>query len=421
MIHTEQPDLSGDDHEGSEESARLKHRRDHDVSPERLSSERRRILYVSNIVTMSGAEHILVEHLRHTSEAVHVLAPDGPLIRKLHEHDIPLTRSRFLSELDRGGHRLWPVMGLARWLAATVEITRVGRHWRPHVLVANNFAAGIYVAAAARLLKRPWIWFIYDVFAEKTLELKILRRLAPLASAVVPASYAVRDHLESAGVTRSRLEVIYSGVDTAVRFRPQPGSDSQLRRALDIGEDVPLVAFIGHLSPHKGPQLLVEVAPELYNRFGAHTLLIGTVPPKKKGFEKTLRDRVRALGAGGYVHLTGQLDPAVVLNDIAVVVVPSLFPDPLPTVVLEAMSMARIVVAAEVGGVPEMISHGLNGYLFPEGDVTRLRSVLVSVLAEPDPAIGRNARFRVQKDFDLAQKLVFFRRLVDEVLDTGRR
>lgn len=366
---------------------------------------------------MSGAEYILVEHLRNTDAPAEVLAPAGELLTTLEENGITARRSRFLGELRRDERRLWPLTGLVRASGATLEIVRLARDWRPDVLVANNFAAGLCVIVAATLLRRPWIWFIYDLFPPDSLELKILRRFANSASALVAASDAVRRHLESSGIPPGLIHVVYNGVDTERRFVPEIQPRGRLRLALDVSSDTPLVAFIGHLAPHKGPQLLVQVAPELFERHHVHVALVGTFPPQQESFKQSLYQRVTELEAESYVHFTGHLDPATVLNDVDIVVVPSLFPDPLPTVVLEAMAMRKVVVAADVGGIPEMITHGVDGYLFAEGDADGLLDLLLAVLDRPPLEVGDAARERVRDGFNLSTKISSFNSLIEKVVD----
>lgn len=376
-----------------------------------------RILFVSNIVTMSGAEHILLEHLQHSDTTAHVLVPKGQFLSALQNAGIPATRSRSLGELRRDRHRLWALNGALRLLAASIEIRRIAAVWKPDLLVANNFAAGIYLAAAAKWTKRPWMWFIYDIFPRESIESKALRRLAGAADVIVAASDAVRRNLQEHRVPSQLIHVLYNGVDTNGRFKSERSSDPGWRRRLGIATDEPLVAFVGLIAPHKGPQLLLEVAPTLIERHNVHFVLAGEAPPQHEDFKRDLLRSVRDLGAESSVHFVGWQDPAEIFREADVVVVPSLFPDPLPTVVLEAMSMETIVIAADVGGVSEMITDGVTGYLFPEGEAGALRDRLLSILDKWPQGMGEAARSRVRQSFSLENKILQFNEIVDRLIN----
>lgn len=333
----------------------------------------------------------------------------------LQQAGIPATRGRWLGELRRDRNPFWPITGVARLVGATYEVFAAARRSRAEILVANNFTAGVYVFLAARLLDRPWIWFIYDIFPPASLEMRVLRRLANGAAAIVAASVAVRRNLETSGVASDLIHVIYNGVDTEGRFKPRPQSTNTLKHELGIAPDSPVVAFIGQLSPHKGPHLLLDLAPTLFEEQGAHVVFVGGSPPQQHAFSEKLR-QIADSSPARYIHFIGPHDPATILSDVDVVVVPSLFPDPLPTVVLEAMSMKKIVVAANVGGVPEIITPGINGYLFDQADRAALAELLLSLLRQPPRYIADAARLRVQEAFSLATKIREFDHLVEKIL-----
>jgi glycosyltransferase involved in cell wall biosynthesis len=86
------------------------------------------------------------------------------------------------------------------------------------------------------------------------------------------------------------------------------------------------------------------------------------------------------------------------MRTASVVVVPSTFRDPCPTVVLEAMAVGRPVVAAASGGIIDMVEDGVTGLLVPPGDPVALARALSTVLEDPEraTAMGRAGNTRVQ-------------------------
>jgi glycosyltransferase involved in cell wall biosynthesis len=88
---------------------------------------------------------------------------------------------------------------------------------------------------------------------------------------------------------------------------------------------------------------------------------------------------------------TGQLpheEVVALFRSARAVVVPSVWSDPCPTVVLEAMAAGRPVVGAASGGIVDMVVDGRTGLLVPPGDVAALAGAIGSLLAEPDTALA---------------------------------
>ena len=102
------------------------------------------------------------------------------------------------------------------------------------------------------------------------------------------------------------------------------------------------------------------------------------------------------------VQWLGALPHDEVLNlfrSARAVVVPSVWSDPCPTVVLEAMAAGRPVVAAASGGIVDMVVDGVTGLLVPPGTCRRWRRPLASVLSDPrrPPAFGAAGRDRARE------------------------
>jgi glycosyltransferase involved in cell wall biosynthesis len=85
-----------------------------------------------------------------------------------------------------------------------------------------------------------------------------------------------------------------------------------------------------------------------------------------------------------------------------VVVVPSIWAEPLSRVLLEAMSFGRPVVATTVGGTPEAVEHGVTGLLVPSRDAEALAKAVIDLLLDPDrrARMGTAARRRASEVFD---------------------
>jgi glycosyltransferase involved in cell wall biosynthesis len=193
---------------------------------------------------------------------------------------------------------------------------------------------------------------------------------------VVAVSDSVRRRLEATGVPSSRITVIRNAVEIGT---DEPPRDNGLWRGhLGIPPEMPVLSVIGRLSPEKGQDVFLEacrLAAQKDCRFVG--VLVG-----EGLWEHELRAKTKALGLESRVRFAGHCqDGAQVYAGSDVIVIPSRS-EGLPNVLLEAMASAKPVVATHVGGIPEVLTDGVNGRLVPPEDPVRLADIMASLLAD---------------------------------------
>jgi glycosyltransferase involved in cell wall biosynthesis len=167
-------------------------------------------------------------------------------------------------------------------------------------------------------------------------------------------------------------------VNTGIPF-PRLAVDREgSRQRLRIAEDALAVGVFGRLVKEKGQDVLFRAARDS-GEFEVHCFGSG---PMQRAWEKEF--------AGPHVRFHGHVTRVVdAMIGMDVVCVPSVWPEALGLVVLEAMSLGLPVVASKVGGIPEAVANGVNGILVQAGD--------------PDAITQAVARFRT--DGELATRL----------------
>ncbi len=103
------------------------------------------------------------------------------------------------------------------------------------------------------------------------------------------------------------------------------------------------------------------------------------------------------------VQIIGELNQDEIkayINKATVVIIPSMA-EGLPNVAVESLSSGRPVVASNVGGVPEIIEHNKNGFLFEAGNKTELAKLIIYCVNNPHilPQLGINGRRKVEENF----------------------
>ncbi len=173
------------------------------------------------------------------------------------------------------------------------------------------------------------------------------------------------DHGDDSG----RVRRIGSAIDTSlyVPFRGEDPAD---------GKGPLVVGYSGRISEEKGPDLFVDLAAALRDR-EARFVMTGAGP-----MDASTRRRAGRLKLGATLEFRGLVpDIAEHLRHLDVLVLPSR-QDGRPVVVLEALASGVPVVAARLGGIPEMVHDGVNGFLCPPGDVAAMAACIDRLIAD---------------------------------------
>lgn len=345
-----------------------------------------RILYVIDGFGVGGAEMLLLDLLdeaRRRGAATHVayFSP-GPLA------DEVARRAGGVTRLSR--HRLRDPRAL--WRAI-----RLMRAFRPdvvHTHLTKSDLVGQLAARIAGVRSRIITFHNTDAWRRRRLPTLIYRLLTAGATRRIAVSSEVARHIAQTGTAPlHRIEVIANGVDTD-RFDPArqaafPGM-AQPAQALRI-------AIIGRLTAQKDHEnFLAAAAPLAQARPQVHLYVVGD--GELRG---ALEDRARALRLlPDRLTFTGILrDMPSVLAASDVVVLSSAW-EGLPIILLEAMAMARAIVATAVGEIPALLGSGA-GIVVPPADPSALSAAMQKLVDDPDlrARLGKAARDRAVQGY----------------------
>lgn len=200
---------------------------------------------------------------------------------------------------------------------------------------------------------------------------------------------------------REDVVCLRNAVDHDV-FRPMP-PDPELRRKLGIREDEVVLGFAGELREKKGQQYLLQALRSVRERRPACLLVIGEVRPSESA------KVMQWIGPGtleeNRVLVTGQLATPDEVNRhfqlCDVYLQPSLW-DGMPNALLEAMAAGCGSIASDAGGIPEIVTPGIDGIIVPRWQLHRLGDAVMEWLDSGDGSrnrIRRAARDRVVSEF----------------------
>lgn len=166
----------------------------------------------------------------------------------------------------------------------------------------------------------------------------------------------------------NKVEIVHCGLDRAFY------ADAPVQ-----AQAAPRLVCVGRLCEQKGQLLLVEAAAQLHRKGCAFELVLAGDGEMRAQIE----EQVRRHGLHDKVRITGWISGRQVREELLAaraMVLPS-FAEGLPVVIMEAMALRRPVLTTYVAGIPELVLHGENGWLFPAGDVARLAEAMQTCLA----------------------------------------
>jgi len=253
----------------------------------------------------------------------------------------------------------------------------------------------------------------FSIFRHSFLKLSGLKyRL--LADYYIAISHKIKDVLLHDGIADQRIFVVHSGIDPQ-RFKQASGD--HLLTEFDIGENQQVVINVAHLAGHKGQKYLVRAIPQVLAKLPDTRFFIvgqGELLDELKG-------TASGLGLKRELVFTGFRNDVADFYRIADLFVMSSVQEGLGTAVLDALALAKPVVATDTGGLPEIIQDGKTGRLVAPADPAALAEGIVEMLTrtEAAKAMAEAGRALVQNFFSTDAMVENNIKVYEKVLANG--
>lgn len=232
--------------------------------------------------------------------------------------------------------------------------------------------------------------------------------------AIVAISQDARDEMVKWNhIPSDKLRVIYNGIDIA-KYSANNNGFLEMKRALQLDSAAYIIGTVARLSPEKDQYTLIEAFAEITKKIdGVHLAIVGDGPLRNE-----LEVLSRRLGISNQVHFLGfRKDVADILKLFDVFVLSSLM-EGVSLTLLEAMAVAKPVVATDVGGNPEVIVDGVTGFLVPSKDPKKLTNAIIALHNNREFAhkMGEAGRKRVEGRFSSDRMIKEYENLYEECL-----
>ncbi len=320
-------------------------------------------------------------------------------------------------ELQEHGVRVITMDGKGTWdVRVLYRLFRVISTERPDVIHAFLFRANLAARVAGRLLGTRILISSYRNLGDLARwHHQVVDRLtARWVHAITCCSEAVRQvALSRVRGNERKFITIPNGVDIG-RFNHERVA---ARTELGLRHDMPVIGTICRLEePRKGLSVLLEAMAKMVASSASRPcqlLIVG-----EGSALKALEDLSARLGLSQWVIFAGmRRDVARVLPLLEVFVCPSIS-EGFGIAIVEAMAAGRPVVATAVGGIPEIVVHGVTGLLVPMGDPSALAVAIQDLLNDSAKAraFGSQGQVRVRERFSIETVVKRHEELYEELV-----
>lgn len=354
-----------------------------------------KILFYNHTGQVSGAERVMLMILsgldRNRFQTFVVCPKDGDLTKLAEDvgvqvSNVELLEARFTWRPDL------LIKYLKSFFGVIAKLRKVLLDHDPDLIHANTIRAGIVATTATLGTGIRVVWHLHDMLPHHPLS-TLIRWYATLSTrtSLLAVSQAVAIRFQGSFLRLlnacQKVQVIHNGIDLR-RFNGSSALGHNFRNEFELGEEQFVVGIVGQITPRKGQLGLIRAFAAAQSQIQSAVLLIVGAPLFNNDHEYLLELKRTAakLGIADRVIFVGsRQDIPSVMEALDLLVLNSTI-EPLGLVILEAMACRTAVLATDVDGVPEIISHEVSGWLVPSKKEDRLAEAIV--------ALGRDLELR---------------------------
>jgi glycosyltransferase involved in cell wall biosynthesis len=186
-------------------------------------------------------------------------------------------------------------------------------------------------------------------------------------------------------------------------------SRGELQNKYDLPQGALVIGIVGRLEPPKGQDVLLQAFTKIYSdHSNVYLMITGEAPPERLGYDLQLKTLAGKLNIADRVRFTGFVNDTASIYGLLDIAVMASKEETFGLVLLEAMTAGVPLIATQAGGVPEIITDGVNGLLVPPGDVQLLADALERLIQDEllRQELSKQGRKIVAEKFSLERHLV---------------
>jgi glycosyltransferase involved in cell wall biosynthesis len=231
------------------------------------------------------------------------------------------------------------------------------------------------------------------------------------SSVIAIADFTRRYLIDTYKIPEEKVILLYQGTDVE-RFQHDKIAKKETKKRYPLPKNAaPILGSIGSIEPRKGHLVLFEALKELVSSAlpNTHLMLVGDGPD-----EDLLKHKRKEMGLEKHISFFPFThEPNYIFERIDITVLPSLYKEGLPNVLLESMAMEVPVVSSNLGGVPELVFDGETGYMVKPSNKEDLAAAIKKLWIDQEnyKKMKWNARNLITENFN---KSTQFDRFIDQ-------
>lgn len=366
----------------------------------------KKILFLSYTNVFSGAESVLCDYLKENNiNENYIYTTDANYIIKEYEKYLEKNKIYISEKMNIVSIRKHPFVAIKNLLYNLYKINIIVRKNNIDILYGNNTLDIALLVLYKKYLNRniKVVSHIHDIIDKKDYKKFFIEKYNKYVDKFIVPSIATKESLKLCNINDEKIEVVYNGIEL---HKDKKRQYNFIREKFNINKDKKIICIIGQFCKRKRQDLFIDIVDCLNKKYNNKYvgIIIGQITDKDFYEEMKLKIQDPILFINDmkreeiFKYIYPNIDALILLSDR----------DPLPTVILEAMSMKTIVIARNVDGVKEIILDQINGFMIDYNFKIEILSTLIEQvmnLNEKDKIkIKNNARKTIQEKFTLEIK-----------------
>ena len=349
-----------------------------------------RVLYVSPVSDFKGGAEVVLRHMLANPHIEPVLAvpEEGAVSNAARAQGLTVCCYHPTAMLHvHRPPRLWPMLAaLADAVRCALRLKRIAQAHQCVLIHSNGLKAHVLCAILGLVTGMRTVVHLHDIPYRRS-ERLIWRLIAGCVSRVVIVSRPCFPR----ALLPPHVTVVHNGIHVSGEPQPTPAAGAQLR-----------LGFVGRFHPNKGMDVLLDWFASIRAHGVDATLIIrGRPDPDLPEYWSDIQNRIVEAELHPYVKYDGWITGEATYAGLDMLLVTSKTPDPLPLVVLEAMSAGVVVAGYAAGGVPEMIENGRTGLLATDREDLAARVTALWAAPARFNQLRANAQEHVKTQFSM--------------------
>lgn len=381
--------------------------------------KKNKILFLDHTPFVGGAQLSLLSHLKYLDknkfEIIVGCSRNAKILGLAGEYEKIGVNYYFLPFEKLKTKKITAMLELIKSVKATMLVIKKDQI---NIVFGNTVRADIVGSLATLFTGKKIVWFIQDVTFPKIL----FKILSNIPSRILFVSKYVADFYSAKNNEKNRVVYIWreekesNDVDlSSIR--------KEIRGKWDVGDNVFVIGCVGRLVKDKGVQILIKAFQDLVfikNIKNIKCVVVGSSFNQGDNYELYLKSLVKEFGLEKYFIFEGHKDEVFLyFKSFDIFCQPSIAPEGLPTVVLEA-ALAKIpVIASRVGGTEEVVNDGENGLLVAPNDSNSLSDAIEKMINNPDLRFefSQRAYSQIKSNFSCEKKTREIEKIYLEIIN----